>query len=59
MTISTGFIISVEDEVDFYTIKRFIQNLPNARLIYCTKNHEHLYIKTEFELASLRKEEEF
>jgi len=38
MTISTGFIISVEDEVDFYTIKHFIQNLPNVRLIYCTKN---------------------
>jgi len=52
MTISTGFIVSVEDEIDFYAIKRFIQSLPNARLIYCTRNtKEHLYITTEFKLA--------
>lgn len=54
MSLHTGFIVSVEDEVDFFAIKRFIQNLPNARLIYCTRNpNEHLYIKTEFELAEL------
>ena len=54
MTIATGFIVSCEDEVDFYEIKRFIQSLPNARLIYCTRNsNEHLFIKTEFELAEL------
>ena len=54
MGISTGFIVQVEDEVDFYQIKRFIQSLPNARLIYCTRNpNEHLYIKTEFELNLL------
>ena len=52
MSLSTGFIVQVEDEIDFYQIKRFIQGLPNARLIYCTRNEkEHLYIKTEFELA--------
>ena len=54
MSMSTGFIISLEDEVDFYQIKRFIQSLPNVRLIYCTQNrNEHLFIKTEFELAEL------
>lgn len=52
MTIATGFIVSVEDEVDFYQIKRFIQSLPNVRLIYCTRNpNEHLYITTEWKLA--------
>lgn len=53
MTISTGFIVAVEDEIDFYAIKRFIQSLPNVRLIYCTRNksNEHLYITTEFKLA--------
>ena len=52
MTISTGFIVSVEDEVDFYQIKRFIQSLPNVRLIYCTRNKdEHLFITTEYKLA--------
>lgn len=52
MTTSTGFIVSVEDIADFYAIKRFIQSLEYARLIYCTMNeHSHLYIKTrdEFE----------
>ena len=54
MTISTGFIVQIEDDVDFYAIRRFIQSLPNVRLIYCTRNqNEHLYIKTEFELAEL------
>jgi len=54
MTISTGFIVSVEDEVDFYQIKRFIQSLPNVRLIYCTQNSEwHLYVKTEEELMKI------
>ena len=54
MSISTGFIVSVEDEIDFYQIKRFIQSLPNVRLIYVTRNpNEHLYIKTEYELSKL------
>jgi len=54
MSLSTGFIVQVEDEVDFYQIKRFIQSLPNARLIYCTRNeNEHLFIKTEYELSTL------
>ena len=54
MSLSTGFIIQCEDEVDFYQIKRFIQGLPNVRLIYCTRNEkEHLYIKTEYELAGM------
>jgi hypothetical protein len=57
MTISTGFIVAVEDEVDFYAIKRFIQGLPNVRLVYCTRNpNEHLYIKTEFEIADLKRD---
>ena len=54
MTISTGFIVSVEDEVDFYQIKRFIQELPNARLIYWTRTPKsHLFIKTEEELIRM------
>ena len=54
MNISTGFIVNVEDEVDFYAIKRFIQSLPNVRLIYCTRNpNERLYIKTEYEISLL------
>ena len=56
MSMSTGFIIHCEDEVDFYAIKRFIQGLPNVRLIYCTRNPQsHLYIKTEEELAGMKK----
>jgi hypothetical protein len=51
MQTSCGFIVTVEDEVDFYEIKRFIQSLPNTRLIYCTRNPRcHLYIKTEEQL---------
>ena len=54
MTISIGFIATCEDEVDFFAIKRFIQGLPNVRLIYVTRNEkEHLYIKTEYELAGM------
>lgn len=54
MSLSTGFIVSVEDEVDFYQIKRFIQGLPNSRLIYCTRSTvSHLYIKTEEEIAEM------
>ena len=52
MSKSCGFIVSVGDEVDFYAIKRFIQSLEYARLIYCTiaKPHSLLYIKTSEEL---------
>lgn len=54
MSLSTGFIVAVEDEIDFYQIKRFIQSLPNVRLIYCTRNsNSHLYIKTEEELTGM------
>lgn len=56
MTISAGFIVSVEDEMDFIAIRRFIMSLETARLIYCTRNpNEKLFIKTEFELADLKK----
>jgi len=53
MSTSCGFIISVEDETEFYAVKRFIQSLPAVRLIYCTINpHSHLYIKTRDELEN-------
>ena len=52
MTFSAGFIVSVLDEPDFYAIKRYIQSVPNVRLIYCTKNSkDHLFITTEEKLA--------
>jgi len=52
MAFSSGFIVRIEDEIDFYEIKRFIQSLSNVRLIYCTKNSkERLFITTEFKLA--------
>lgn len=52
MSISSGFIVSIQDETDFYEIKRFIQSLPNARLVYCTRNsREHLFIRTEYEVS--------
>ena len=54
MVIHTGFIIKCEDAVDFYQIKRFVQGLPDVRLVYCTMNDDDLlYIKTASELAKL------
>ena len=47
MSTSAGFIVSVEDELTFYDIKRFIESLKEARLIYCTRGQRRLYIKTE------------
>jgi len=53
MTKSSGFIVSVEDLADFYAIKRYIQSLEYARLIYCTINDDQkLYITTRRELEN-------
>ncbi len=55
MSKSTGFIVKVEDLADFYAIKRFIQSLEYARLIYCTINDDELlYITTKRELENGR-----
>jgi len=55
MTKSVGFIANVEDIADFYAIKRYIQSLEYARLIYCTINDDQkLYITTQRELENGR-----
>ena len=53
MSQSAGFIVSVEDITDFYAIKRFIQSLEYARLIYCKiEANQHLYITTQKQLEN-------
>ena len=52
MSTSAGFIIRIPDENTFYTIKKFVENLPESRLIYCTRNSKKLYITTEEEMTN-------
>ena len=48
--ISAAFIVNIPDEITFYQIKSFLEELPDSRLIYCTRGHKRLYIKTEEEM---------
>jgi len=45
--VSAAYIVNIPDEVTFYKIKTFLENLENSRLIYCTRSKERLYITTE------------
>ena len=47
---SGGFIISFDDNADFYHIKRQIQSLQDVKLVYCTISNDRLYIRSEKQL---------
>ena len=50
MSESAGFIVNIPDEPTFYEIKRFLEQLTDSRLIYCTRGKDRLYIKKEGDL---------
>jgi hypothetical protein len=58
MTTSAGFIVSIEDETIFYEIKNFIANLDKARLIYCTRTNDRLYITSEEHFSMIQRREQ-
>jgi len=51
-TQSGAFIVSFLDDADFYYIKSLIQQLENARLIYCTISTDKLYVRTQSQLMA-------
>jgi len=50
MAVSAAFIVNIPDEPTFYEIKRFLEQLDDSRLIYCTRGKDKLYIKKEGEM---------